>query len=249
MKRFLGGVLLVLFAWTGAGAYEEVEVKDGGQIIGHVKFAGSAPRLEPLKVNKNQDFCGNEKPSQAIAVGKDGGVRFAVGYLEKMEKGKAIERKKQTDLDQKDCVFAPHVFTMVKGTELAVINSDPILHNINIEVDGIQRLNKGQPKQNQVVVARLRHVGQGNVTCDSHTHMRGYVLIFDHPYHAVTDETGTFAIDNIPPGRYTLKVWHESWKLTGFDDDGRPLYDKPVVLTKEVDVPSKGIVHVNFDLK
>ena len=230
-------------------AYDEIEVKNGGQIMGHVKFTGNPPKLASLKVNKNEDFCGKEKSSEALVVGKDGGVRFAIGYLENIEKGKTIERKKQTDLNQEKCLFAPHVFTLVKGTELAVLNSDPILHNINVNVDGIQTLNKGQPKQNQVVVAKIRRMGQADITCDSHTHMRGYAMIFDHPYHAVTDETGTFVIDNIPPGKYTLKVWHESWKVTGIDDDERALYDKPVLLSKEIEVPAKGIAHVNFELK
>lgn len=251
--KFLGNTILTVFIFilgvSISYAYNEMEVTDGGAIMGHVKFVGNPPKLDPIKVNKNQDFCGDEKPSEALVVGKDGVVRFAVGYLENIEKGKMIERKKQSNLNNEKCLFAPHIFTLIKGTELAITNSDPILHNINIEVDGIQRYNKGLPKQNQVIVAKLRHIGQGNVTCDSHTHMRGYVMIFNHPYHAVTDETGTFVIDNIPPGKYTLKVWHESWKVTGHDDDGRPLYDKPIVLTKEVEVPAKGTTHVNFELK
>lgn len=253
MNKFLGGIIMtvsIFILWISIGyAYDEIEVKDGGQIMGHVKFTGSVPKLAPIKVNKNQDYCGDEKASEALIVGKDGAVKFAIGYLEKIEKGKQIDRKKQTDLDQKKCIFAPHVIAMNKGTELAVINSDPVLHNINIEVDGIQRLNKGQPKQNQVVVAKLRHIGTGNITCDSHTHMRGYVQIFDHPYYAISDDTGSFTIDNVPPGKYTLKLWHESWKVTGLDDDGRPIYDKPVLLSKEVEVTAKGIAHVNFEVK
>lgn len=267
MKRLLTALLLswaILPFITAAGyTYDEMEVKDGGQIIGHVKWAGGAvPKFKPIPVNKNQDYCGKEKESEVLIVGKDGAVRYAVGYLENVEKGKAIDRKKQTNLNQEKCHFIPHVFAMIKGTELATTNSDPILHNANMEVKlnitdadppaapiGIQMFNFGQPKQNQVYVKRVRKTGQVKLTCDSHTHMRGYFLSFDHPYFAVTDETGAFTIDNIPPGKYTLKVWHESWNITGHDDDGRPLYAKPILLTKEVEVPAKGIVHVNFELK
>lgn len=267
MKKFLSITVLISFVFiTGVAigyAYDEIEVKDGGQIIGHVKWAGGAvPKFEPIPVNKNQDYCGKEKESEVLIVGKDGAVRYAVGYLENAEKGKAIDRTKQTNLNQEKCHFIPHAFAMVKGTELATTNSDPILHNANMEVKlnitdadppadrmGIQMFNFGQPKQNQVYVKRVRKTGQVKLTCDSHTHMRGYFLSFDHPYFAVTDETGAFTIDNIPPGKYTLKVWHESWKITGHDNDGRPLYAKPILLTKEVEVPAKGIVHVNFELK
>ncbi|MBI5903390.1 MAG: hypothetical protein HZB84_07920, partial [Deltaproteobacteria bacterium] len=141
MRRFFYIALLAVFTASISAtgyAYDEEEVKDGGQIIGHVKFSGSVPKFAPIKVNKNQDFCGNEKASEALIVGKDGGVRFAVGYIENIEKGKAIERQKQTNLNQEKCVFAPHVFSMTKGTELATTNSDTVLHNANMDVEGRQ---------------------------------------------------------------------------------------------------------------
>ena len=260
---FFSIAALVIFALTmtinKSSAYDEIEVKDGGKITGRVKFVGAPPKFEPIKVNKNQDYCGNEVPVEALVVGKDSGVRFAVAFLENIDKGKAIERKKQTDIDQKKCVFTPHVFTMVKGTDLATTNSDPVLHNANMEVKkeitdgdsagGIQMFNFGQPKQNQVYVKKVRKMGQVKITCDSHTHMRSFAMVFDHPYSSVTDETGAFTIDNVPPGKYTLKLWHESWQLTGHDDDGRPLYGKPILLSKEVEVPAKGNVQINFELK
>ncbi|MEK6791817.1 MAG: carboxypeptidase regulatory-like domain-containing protein [Deltaproteobacteria bacterium] len=253
MRRFLYTALLAVFAVsmsaTGYAAYDEEAVKDGGQIIGHVKFTGAVPKFAPVKVNKNEDFCGKEKPSEALMVGKDGGVRFAVGYIEEIEKGKVIDRKKQTNLDQVKCVFTPHVLTMTKGTELATTNSDTVLHNANMDVDGRQMFNFGQPKQNQVIVKTVRKTGQVDITCDSHTHMRSYGMLFNHPYHAVTDETGTFTLGDVPPGKYKVTMWHESWKVKGHDDDGRPIYDKPIVQTKEVVVPAKGAVHLNFELK
>ncbi|MBI4745740.1 MAG: hypothetical protein HY786_04160 [Deltaproteobacteria bacterium] len=264
MKRLFGTTLaisaLALVAGiTAAYAYDEVEVKDGGKIIGQVKFVGNPPKFDPIKVNKNQDYCGNEVQVEALIVGKEGGVKFAVAYLENIDKGKAIVRNKPADVNQKKCIFAPHVFTMVKGTDLATTNSDPVLHNANMEMKkevtdgdetgGIQMFNFGQPKQNQVYIKKVRKLGQVKLTCDSHTHMRSYGMVFDHPYSAVTDESGSFEIDNVPPGKYTLKMWHENWKTTGNDEDGRPLYGKPVVVAKEVVVTANGTAQVSFDLK
>lgn len=254
MKRFLSfffvSCLVVAACEGGAYAYDEVDVADGGSIMGHVIWKGGAmPKFDPVKVQKNQDVCGNEKPSEALTVGKDGGVKFAVGYIEKIEKGKKIVRGQNTLLTQKNCQFAPHVFTIVKGTDLDVLNSDPVLHNINTAIDGIQLFNKGQPNKDTTVTVRVRKLGQVDITCDSHTHMRSYFSIFNHPYSAVTDENGVFTIDNVPPGKYTVKIWHESWKVNGKDDDGRLIYDKPVELSQEVTVPAKGTAHVNFELK
>ena len=243
--------LMIAGLSSGAYAYDEVDVADGGSIMGHVIWKGGAmPKFDPVKVQKNQDVCGNEKPAEALTVGKDGGVKFAVGYIEKIEKGKKIVRGQNTLLTQKNCQFAPHVFTIVKGTDLDVLNSDPVLHNINTAIGGgIQLFNKGQPNKDTTVTVRVRKLGQVDVTCDSHTHMKSYFSIFDHPYSAVTDENGVFTIDNVPPGKYTVKMWHESWKVTGKDDDGRLIYDKPVELSQEVTVPAKGTAHVNFELK
>ncbi|MBI4715186.1 MAG: hypothetical protein HY760_04505 [Nitrospirae bacterium] len=216
MKRFLERVFVIFAIFTAVGmsltafpfayaptyAYDEIEVKDGGQIIGKIKFAGQAPKFAPIKVNKNKDFCGNEVASEVLIVGKEGGVKYAVGYLEKIDKGKKIDRSKPAILDQKKCLFTPHVITMVKGIDLATTNTDSILHNANMEVKdpsdgdekpGIQMFNFGQPKQNQTFIKRVRKMGQVKNTCDSHTHMRSYNLVFDHPYSAVSDETGRTA--------------------------------------------------------
>lgn len=110
-------------------------------------------------------------------------------------------------------------------------------------------MNKWQPKPNVVTPAKVSHSGMGEVICDSHPFMKAYIMIFDHPYASVSDDSGTFTLDNVPPGKYTLKVWHESWVVKGKDKDGRLLYDKPVLLSKEVEVTAKGTLNVNFDLK
>jgi hypothetical protein len=188
-------------------------------------------------------------PSESLIVGKEGGVKFAVGYIEKIDKGKKIVRGKNLLITQKNCMFIPHVFTVVKGNDMDILNSDPILHNINTTIGGMQLSNKGQPNKDAMVTVRLRKTGQVAVTCDSRTNMQSYFYIFDHPYHAATDDNGVFTIDNVPPGKYTVKLWHESWKVNGKDDDGRLIYDKPVEMSQEITIPAKGAVHVNFELK
>jgi hypothetical protein len=79
--------------------------------------------------------------------------------------------------------------------------------------------------------------------------MRAWLVVRDNPYFAVTDESGRFRITDVPPGRYKLTAWHEGWVVTGKDKDGRPLYDAPRVVTREVTVPAHGEVAVDFELK
>lgn len=135
MKKFFNGAAIVLTAvfalGTSAGyAYTGGDVKDGGTIVGHVKFSGAAPKLAPVPVDKrSMEFCGKEVPAEALIVGKDGGVKYSVGYLEKIEKGKAVDMKKQPPLDQEKCIMIPHVLMAVKGQEIAISNKDNITHN------------------------------------------------------------------------------------------------------------------------
>ena len=44
---------------------------------------------------------------------------------------------------------------------------------------------------------------------DLHPWVRAYLAVTPHPFVAVTAADGQFRFDNIPPGRYTLVVWHE----------------------------------------
>jgi hypothetical protein len=255
MRRFLcrGSIFLLTlaFLWPGAaGSYDVVEVTNGGSITGQVTFSGEIPKLEPLTVPKDADFCGSTVPSEALVVSpKTKGVKNTAVHLEEVAKGKDF-KSVQPALDNVKCLMAPHVLGMVKATDLAIKNSDPLLHNMHAVVDGRTVVfNLALPIQGQTIKRRVRKTGMLTVTCDSHTHMGAYLLVLEHPYFAVTDENGAFVLADVPPGKYKLVVWHESWKVVGYDKDKRPLYDQPIVQTREIEVPAKGTVRVNFELK
>ncbi len=248
-----GRVLLLaaVILWPGtAGSYDVVELKDGGTIAGQVTFSGEVPKLEPVTVVKDADFCGPTVPSEVLAVSpKTKGVKNTVVYLEEVTKGKDF-RSVQSMLDNAKCLMAPHVLGMVKGTDLGIKNSDPLLHNMHAVADGKTAVfNLALPIQGQTIKRRVRKTGVITVTCDSHTHMRAYLLVLEHPYFAITDENGAFTLADVPPGKYKLVVWHESWKLLGYDKDKRPFYDQPIVQSREIEVAAKGTVRVNFELK
>ena len=50
--------------------------------------------------------------------------------------------------------------------------------------------------------------------CDAHAWMSGWLIITEHPYYAISDGQGKFLLEGIPPGEFTLKVWHEVLKET-----------------------------------
>jgi hypothetical protein len=40
--------------------------------------------------------------------------------------------------------------------------------------------------------------------------MNAYVGVVRHPFHAVTGSDGTFSLDGLPPGTYTIEAVHET---------------------------------------
>ena len=48
------------------------------------------------------------------------------------------------------------------------------------------------------------------VRCNVHSWMRAWIAVLDHPFFAVTKEDGAFEWSSVPPGEYTVAVWHET---------------------------------------
>jgi plastocyanin len=253
VRREVGALVLVLSLGLAGVArpsahYTEAPVADGGTLTGRVRFVGEPPKGEPLAVRKNTDVCGEHKPSQALVVGPTKGVRGTVVALEGVQRGK---RAPDFELDNAKCLFVPHVSAVMAGAKVRIRNSDPILHNTHGFLERQTVFNIALPMKDQAVdvTQRIKKPGVVEVVCDAHTHMRAWIVVRDNPYFAVTDDSGQFRIDEIPPGRYRVTAWHEGWVVTGKDKDGRPLYDPPRVLAQEVTVPPRGEVAVEFELK
>jgi hypothetical protein len=202
------GISLLLLAGA-VNAYEVIEVTNGGVLKGSVTFAGTAPTTEALEVTKNQDICGAKVPSEILIVDTNGGVKNAVVTIEGIAQGKAFGTKTYT-LDNKGCVFVPHVQVMPVKEKLEIINSDPILHNTHAFLGTATVFNLALPLQNQTIPKRMKRPGVLSVKCDAgHTWMSAYVVVVESPYCSLTDESGSFEITDIPPGTYQVKAWHE----------------------------------------
>jgi hypothetical protein len=247
----LAGLALLAAApgTPAAGAYEAIEVRDGGVVAGTVRFSGVAPRLEPLAVNKNRDVCGERKPNEALVVGPEGGVRGSVVLIEGVPRGKKPDG--EVVLDNAKCLFVSHVSATAVGGRVRVRNSDAILHNTHGFLGKPTVFNLALPNRDQVIdiTRRLTRPGVVRVLCDAHPHMSAWLIVHDSPYVAVTDERGAYRIDGVPPGTYRVSMWHEGFRPRGADKDGRPLYDDPRTVTREVTVGARATATVDFELK
>jgi plastocyanin len=212
-------------------AYEEVVVANGGMIKGTVKFQGTPPKLPAPPITKFKDVC-KTFPNETLVIGPKQGVRYAVVTLEGIAKGKAVEREAIHELDNLKCRFVPHVQAASVGQFLLLKNSDPILHTAHAYfADGQPQFNVGL-YPGRVSRKPLVSPGVVKIICEVHPWMSAYVIVTDHPYHAVTDVYGEYEIRDIPPGRYRLKVWHEGLGT----------------LEREIEVKAGGVSNADFTL-
>lgn len=210
--------LAILFTILGAavglaqtGSYEAVKVTDGGGVVGKVTLAGTPAAREKLVVNTDHAVCANEeKFSEALLIGSNGGVRNAAVYLRDVRRGKSWPSVEFT-LGQAGCQFDPHVLLLPEHADLHLENTDRIPHSVHSHgADSVW-----QPKYvvKLVVPEFARKVSERDViqvTCDIHKWMLAYVVVEKHPYYALTDENGSFELTEVPPGQYDLAVWHET---------------------------------------
>jgi plastocyanin len=234
----LGAALAVspsyLLAYTGG------DVKDGGSISGTVKFAGSAPAPKKLEVTKDKEVCGKGEKVDKTVVVNSGNLANAVVSITDIKTGKKIDAKKVT-LDQKDCEYHPHVLAFPVGTPVEINNPDGILHNIHSYSKVNPTFNIAQPKFKKTVEVKIEKPEAINVKCDVHGWMNGWLVATESPYVAVTDNSGNFKLTDVPPGSYTVEVWHE----TLANDKASPP-TKPV--TMKVTVKAKEDAKANFEI-
>jgi len=226
-----------------------------GKIRGVVVFKGDAPaaRFEPIA--ENQNVCGDKVAVSRLAVGKDKGVQNAFIYLDGVQTSEKFVPRQSLLVDQKDCQYKPHSLVVPAGGKIDITNSDPILHNVHAHqfTDQGQTtlFNIAQPVKGQrTSVDTPQKSGIVYLTCEAgHPWMSGYVFVANHPYVTTTDTDGGFVIEGVPPGKYTIKMWHEGVILKqNIKSLQRYEYEEPYETTQEVTVEANGETVVNFEL-
>jgi plastocyanin len=196
-----------------AWSYEETKVADGGTIEGKVVFRGTVPGPRKIIPTQDQQVCGGPRDEPRIVLGPDNTVQGAIVYLKGIEKGKALEKpKKPPVIDNAKCKFEPEVQVVPVGTEILILNSDPVLHNTHgyLMADGRRGrtvFNQALPQKGQQIKTTLKLPGVVDVACDVHGWMQGWILVAENPYYDITEKNGTFAIKDVPPGKYTLATF------------------------------------------
>ena len=146
------------------------------------------------------------KPRESLVVNEAGGVRWAFVYITKGAAGRAYDGP-PLRMEMSGLRFQPHVVGVRVGQTLEIHNRDQGGHHVHPVSD--RRVMSHDHRDPWTT--RFNHTDvMVRLKCDIHPWMSAWVGVLDHPYFAVTDAQGKFEIRDLPPGIYTLAVWHES---------------------------------------
>lgn len=184
----------------------------GGSLSGVVRYQGEPlpPKRHPVTVDAA--VCGPEGVSEELVLGKRGGVRDAVVFLEGRVEGAQELRRPPGGftLDQKNCQFEPHVLVVAPGSDVFVLNSDILNHHLKTLSRTNPPLSVAQPKSAPRLVLRFDHPEIIEIRCGVHEWQKGWIVVAQNPYYVVTDLDGRFEIKDIPAGDYTVTFWQET---------------------------------------
>ena len=211
----VGALAMALAPSAEAAKYKVIDVKGGGSVKGKVSLGGAKAQSKSYTISKNPEVCGSGNRDVPFVRANGDALLDAVVYLDKVKEGKSFPSgTKKITMDQAKCAFAPYLSVMQNGGELEAVNSDPVLHNIHTyELIGRARrtvMNVSQPEKGNIVKKKikLRKGTAMKVECDAHDFMHAFVFVAKNPYYAVVGKDGGFEIKDVPPGKYTIKVFH-----------------------------------------
>ncbi len=194
--------------------YEIVEVASGGAIRGTVRFEGSPPPPRSFAVDPDAAACGVSRTAVSLRTGPAGALADAVVSLRDIARGAPPIGGEIPLLDQRGCEFVPHLVVVPVGGGVRVRNSDPLTHNVHTLAFENRSVNRSQPAGSDEIRLDFGVAERVRVRCDIHPWMGAWIVVTPHPYVALTGEDGSFGIEGVPPGSYTLEVWHEALGAT-----------------------------------
>lgn len=215
---------------------EAVDTANAGGVKGVVNYAGPDGDT-PIAMNADPTCASLH--TTPVDTGKylvkDGKLGNVFVYVKTGLEGKTFPTPTEKKvLDQQGCQYHPHVMGIQVGQPLSIKNSDATLHNIHAMPKSNTEFNQGQPIQN-MEFDKVFDKAEVMIPfkCDVHPWMSAYIGVLEHPYYAVSGEDGSFAIDKLPPGTYTLEAWHEELGTA----------------TQDVTVAANQTVDVTFDFQ
>jgi len=187
-----------------------------GTIKGRLVWGGDQiPKPETIDIKgKDPEVCGT-KPhfDRSLEVDpKTKGIKDAFAYVAN-PKGKnpeavktLVAKQSKVEVDQKTCEFIPYSTAMMKDQRIVFKSSDPVGHNVHYTSFAGNDANFALPPKGEAEKKLVKDAFPVTLKCDIHPWMKGWIMVFDHPFFAVTKSDGSFEIQGVPAGTQTLIV-------------------------------------------
>jgi hypothetical protein len=185
----------------------------GGSISGKVTYEGTPARQKPIDMSK-EPSCAKQHPTpittETVVTGPGNALLNVVVYISAGVPDDPPPAQPAT-VDQKGCQYIPHVIPMVVNQELKVVNDDPTSHNIHPLAKINNEWNKSQPPGTPPFIEKFGKPEFISVKCNIHPWMHSSFAVVKNSHYSVSSGDGGFSLPNLPPGKYTITAWHESY--------------------------------------
>jgi hypothetical protein len=184
-----------------------------GEIKGTVTYKGTLPKYKPLNMI-NEPTCAKHYTTpvfpENVVAGPNDALSNVVVYISAGgEEGPAATQPAM--LKQRGCRYIPHVLAIETNQEIWVQNDDSVAHTVHPMARINTELNRSQPPGTPPMVIKYDKPEIIRVKCELHPWMRGVFVVLKNPHYSVSDESGGFTLPDLPPGKYTIKAWHEQF--------------------------------------
>ena len=168
----------------------------------------SAKGVAPIRVTIDEKVCGSELPDETIVVDAQGRLANAVVIVTGVKRQHSAEPLVMNE----KCRFGPRVQLIAPKANMKTSSKDPVLHTTNAQLgNGRTLFNVALPVAGITITKAISSKGNVRLSCNTHPWMRGWMVVTSEAA-AVSGTDGRFTIDNVPPGTYELRVWHEALK-------------------------------------
>ena len=185
-----------------------------GTVSGKVTYTGTPAKPKPIDMAK-EPSCAKQyttpQMTESAVTGPGNTLEYVVVYISAGAPDESAAPSAAVTFDQKGCHYAPHVLAFQVNQELKVVNSDQTSHNIHPLAKTNREWNKSQPPGTPPLSEKYDKPEFISVKCNIHPWMHGYFAVLKTSHYAVSDASGDFKMPNLPPGKYTLTAWHESY--------------------------------------
>jgi hypothetical protein len=185
----------------------------GGTISGKVTYEGTPAKAKTIDMSKEPSCAKqHETPvtTEGVVTGPNNTLANVVVYISAGAPDESAPSQ-PVKFEQKGCQYIPHVLAFQVNQPLEIVNDDQTSHNIHPRPTINREWNKSQPSGSPPDIEKYDKPEFIPVKCNIHPWMSGQFAVMKNSHYAISSGDGAYSLPNLPPGKYTVTAWHESY--------------------------------------